>query len=177
MISTVYIHIRHSLFWYGHYGFCENSCNDEITVYRDKDKKEFLGYFEVITHCSLEYLINNEEDLEVDYPEFYKEIEEFLNSDNKVYYSYIYPRDKEDIDYQVRHSAPVNDKGHKPVYIYMWSKLSDYWNEDEIKKCVKILSKEFFNEEILNVEILDIPTYEKTEVSYNEDYVPLLKSE
>lgn len=175
MINTIYINIRHWLFWYGNYGFCENSCNDEITIYQDKDKKAFLGYFEVTTHKSLEYFINNEEVVESDYPELYKEIKEFLNSDNKIHYSYIYPRDKEDISDQVKHNAPVNDKGYKPIYIEMWSKLSDYWNAEEIKKCVKILGKEFYNEDIVNVKILDIPAYEETKLSYNEDYVPYIK--
>ncbi|NMM65859.1 hypothetical protein HBE96_25095 [Clostridium sp. P21] len=105
-----------------------------------------MGYFEITTHCSLEYLINNEEDnLEAAQPEFYREIIEFLNSDTKIHYTYIYPRDEEDISHQVKHNAPVNSKGYKPIYIEMWSKLSDYWDENEIKKCVKILGEKFFN--------------------------------
>lgn len=75
----------------------------------------------------------------------------------------------------MKHNAPVNKKGYKPIYIDMWSKLSDYWKEYEIKKCVKILMKGFFNKDIVNVEILDIPTYEELELSYNENYVPNIK--
>lgn len=171
MSNTVYVHIRHWLFWYGKYSFCEHSCNDEITIYKDKNKKELLGYFEITTYRSLEYFVNNEDGLELDDPELYFEIKKFLESDDKIYYSYIYPRCQEDIIDQVKHNAPINDKGYKPIYIDMWSKISDYWTEDEIKKCVKTLTKDFFSMNVDRVEILDIPTYKETKLSYNKDYI------
>lgn len=167
----MYVHIRHWLFWYGNYGFCDKSCEDEVTIYLDKDKATYLGCFEITTRASLQYHLNNEID-KLDETEFYNEIESFLENEREIYYSYIYPRDDEDIQYQVKHFAPTNGKGHKPIYIDMWSKLSDGLDINEIKKCVKILVKEFFHTDVLNVEILDIPTYEGTKVSYNLDYAP-----
>lgn len=174
MLDTLYVHIRHWLFWYGNYGFCDKSCNDEITIFADEEKSIELGYFEITTNVSLEYLLENEID-KLNDKEFYYEIENFLKSDSSIYYSYIYPRDKEDILNQVKHKAPVNIKGLKPVYIQMWTKLSQSWDIEEIKGCVKILAKEFLDLEINRVEILDTPTYEATRLSYEEDYAPYVK--
>jgi len=172
-MDTLYIHVRHWLFWYGVYAFCDKSCNDEITVYLDAEKQNELAYFEITTITSLEYLIHNEID-KLEDAELYNEVEEFLKSNSDIYYTYIYPRDDVDVLYQVKHYAPVNEKGHKPIYIEMWSKLVKCWDINEIKKCVKILAKEFLNEDISNVEILDIPTYEEARMSY-EKYMHHMK--
>jgi len=43
-MDTLYIHVRHWLFWYGVYGFCDKSCNDEVTVYLDAEKQNELAY-------------------------------------------------------------------------------------------------------------------------------------
>ncbi|MBY0088190.1 hypothetical protein HP567_012685 [Brevibacillus sp. M2.1A] len=107
--------------------------------------------------------------------EYCDEIEEFLNSKNDVHYSYIYPRDSEDVLHQVNHFAPINENGHKPIYIDMWSKLSTSWDIDGIKKSVRIIVKEFLHMEIDNVELLEIPTYEETKLSFQKDYEPFIK--
>lgn len=109
-MKTIYVHVRHSLFWYGVYGFCDKSRNDEITLYSDKEKHTFLGYFDLNTQASLTYVLNHELDRNEN-KEFCDEIEEFLNSDLDVGYSYIYPRDEEDLSDQVPHLAPINSKG------------------------------------------------------------------
>ena len=70
--------------------------------------------------------------------------------------------------YQVAHFAPLNRNNHKPVYIDMWTKHSDEFDTNEIKKCVKILVKEFFFENVSNVQFLDIPTYDETKNAYDE---------
>lgn len=102
------------------------------------------------------------------------EIEEFIRGNKDIVYSYIYPRDKEDLAYQVDHYAPINDKGHKPTYIYMWSRLSKYWDTNEIEKSTKILAMDFFNLDIERVELLEIPTYEETKLSFQRDYAPFI---
>lgn len=78
------------------------------------------------------------------------------------------------VAYQVDHYAPINDKGHKPTYIYMWSKLSKYWDTNEIEKSIKILAMDFFNLDIERVELLEIPTYEETKLSFQRDYAPFI---
>jgi hypothetical protein len=174
-MDTVYVHIRHWLFWYGNYGLYDKSCNDEITLYRDKDQTKYLGYFDIMTKTCLKYFLENNLDENED-NEFYNEVNDFLLSDKDVYFSYIYPRFTDDIENQVTHFAPANGKGHKPVYIYMWTKLSDRLDVTEIKKCVKILVKEFFHEDVKNIEILDIPTYDEAKLSYEEDYAPHIQN-
>jgi hypothetical protein len=169
-LDTVYVHIRHWAFWYGIYGFCDKSCNDEVTIYSDRDRTNFLGYFEITTINCLKYLLNNELDKEDD-AEYWNEIEDFLESEKDIDYSYIYPRDFEDITDQVKHFAPTNEKGEKPVYINMWTKQSESLDSDEIKNCVKIIVKEFFHGDVLNVEILGIPTYEETKLIFDEESI------
>lgn len=175
MLDTVYVHIRHMNFWFGEYGLCDKSCNDEITIYSDANRTNKMGCFDILTHISLAYLYNNELDLEEDY-DYKKEIEEFLRGDSQVVYDYIYPRDDESLLYQVNHFAPLNKNNHKPTYIYMWTKLSDELDINEIKKCVKILVKEFFLEDVSNVQFLDIPTYDETKNAYDE-IIGILKDE
>lgn len=175
VIDIVYVHVRHWLFWYGVYGLCDKSCNDEITLYADEEQKNFLGYFELTTEKCLKNLLEKELDKTED-KEYCDEIEEFLNSKNDIHYSYIYPRDCEDVLHQVNHFAPINENGNKPIYIDMWSKLSTSWDIDGIKKSVRILVKEFLHMEINNVELLEIPTYEETKLSFQKDYEPFIKS-
>ncbi|ETI69387.1 hypothetical protein BAVI_07381 [Neobacillus vireti LMG 21834] len=134
---------------------------DSLTKRRKFNGKFRLGYFEITTHIGLAYLYNNELNGQEDY-DYKKKIEEFLNDDSPIIYNYIYPRDDEDLLYQVDHFAPLNRNNHKPIYIDMWNKLSDELDINEIKKCVKILVKEFLHENIPNVELLDIPTYDET---------------
>lgn len=111
-IQTIYVRVRHWLFWYGVYGFCSKSCNDEITLYSDQGQN---------------------------------------------------------------HYAPTNVDGYKPVYIDMWTKLSKSWDIDEIKKSVRILAKDFLHLDKKNVELIEIPTFEETKLSYEQDYKPYVK--
>lgn len=92
-----------------------------------------------------------------------------------VGYSYIYPRDQEDISHQVTHSAPMNNNGHKPIYIYVWSKLSEAWDTSSIEKIVKIIANDFFLWNIEEVKFLKIPTYGETKESYQRDYKPYIQ--
>ncbi|MFB7142529.1 hypothetical protein ACFCYN_23235 [Gottfriedia sp. NPDC056225] len=172
-INTVYVNIRHMNFWYGHYNFCQKSCNDEVTIYSDENATESLGHFEITTKSSLEHLLKNVLDKKED-EEYYTEIETFVNSNSDIYYSFIYPRDDEDILHQVKNFAPTNKKNHKPIYIDMWTKTLESLDVLEIKNCVKIFIKEFFYKVVMNVEILEIPSYEQTKLSYQEDYLPFL---
>ncbi|AIQ60617.1 hypothetical protein PBOR_29495 [Paenibacillus borealis] len=174
IISTVYVKVRHWLFWYGVYGFCPTSCNDEITLYSDKELRNFLGYFELTTETSLRYLLDHELDKTED-KNYCEEIENFLNSQKVIHYSYIYPRNVEDVSDQVSHFAPINENGHKPVYIEMWSKLSRSWDIDQLKMSVRILAKDFLHMEICNVELLEVPTHEETRLSLQNEYKPFIK--
>jgi hypothetical protein len=138
MLDTIFVEIRHMNFWWGEFGFCDKSCNDEITIYSDAKKTNQLGYFEITTHKSLTY-IYNQELYDVDDESFKRIIEKFLNDESQIFYHYIYPKDDEDLMYQVSHFAPFNSNNHKPIYIDMWTKLSNTLDINEIKKCVKIL--------------------------------------
>ncbi|AIQ67771.1 hypothetical protein [Paenibacillus graminis] len=100
--------------------------------------------------------------------------ESFINGYEDIHYHYIYPRDLEDVSRQVPHSAPTNIDGYKPVYIDMWSKLSNYWDVDEIKKSIRIIAKDFLGLYTENVEFIDIPTFEETKLSYEQDYKPFV---
>lgn len=173
-IQTIYVRVRHWLFWYGTYGFCSKSRNDEITLYSDQDQKKFLGYFELTTVTGLMNLIKYDMDIIGDDKEYCDQIESFINGDEDIHYHYIYPRDLEDISHQVPHSAPTNIAGYKPVYIDMWTKLSESWDIDEIKNSVKIIAKDFFGLNVESVELIDIPTYEETKLSYEQDYKPFV---
>lgn len=173
-MSTIYVHVRHWLFWYGVYGFCGKSNNDEITLFRDKNKNDFLGYFDLSTERCLLEVQNELDQLDEANKEWYDEINQFIQGDQVIDYSYIYPRDVEDLAYQVDHSAPTNEKGHKPVYIYMWSKLSKYWDVSEIEKSVKVLSKNFLDMEVQEIVWLEVPTYEEAKISYEQDYAPYI---
>lgn len=61
--------------------FCDKSCNDEISIYLDKEQNTLLGYFEITTKKSLQYLLDHEID-KSDEPEFYSEIQSFLKAKN-----------------------------------------------------------------------------------------------
>ena len=67
--TTVYVNVRHWLFWYGVYGFCNKSANDEITIYADEAKSIRLGYFDLMTEPCLAYTLKHELD-RVDDEEF-----------------------------------------------------------------------------------------------------------
>ncbi|MFF2155190.1 hypothetical protein ACFVVQ_07750 [Paenibacillus chitinolyticus] len=173
-MKTVFVHVRHWLFWYGVYGFCDKSCNDEITLYKDEEKDNFLGYFDLLTQPCLISLLNHDLD-KIEDKEFCTEIEEFINGNLDVGYSYIFPRDEEDISHQVTHFAPMNNNGHKPTYIYVWSKLSKAWDTGSIEQIVKIIASDFFLLNIEEVQFLEIPTYEETKLSYQRDYEPYIQ--
>ncbi|MCY9665531.1 hypothetical protein M5X11_11240 [Paenibacillus alginolyticus] len=173
-IQTIYARVRHWLFWYGTYGFCSKSSNDEITLYSDQDQKKFLGYFELTTVTGLINLLKYDMDIIGDDKEYRDEIESFINGDEDIHYHYIYPRDVEDVSRQVPHSAPTNVDGYKPVYIDMWTKISKSWDIDEIMTNVRIIAKDFLGLNIENVELIDIPTYEETKISYEQDYKPFV---
>lgn len=173
-MTTIYVRVRHWLFWYGVHGFCAKSCNDEITVYADKDgeRHHLLGYFELTTARCLRNLLEHDLD-PVDDQAYREEIEAFLQDESMdIAYRYLYPRDEEDASYQVKHRAPLNENGHKPTYIHMWSKRSEAWDEEQISKTAKMLAGEFLQMEIAGVEFIDPPSYEETEASYRRDYEP-----
>jgi hypothetical protein len=165
-LKKVYVDVRHSLFWYGVYGFCEKSGHDEVVIYSDLERNNKLAYFEITAKKSLEYLIT-EEDESITIRE---EIKQFLDSSDEVYYYYIYPRDEEDLLDQVKHQAPLNDKGQKPVYIDAWFKHIRNFDLETLGESVKVLMKKFFDEEIDEVEVLDWPDYEEMKMEYEEDY-------
>ncbi|GLX68183.1 hypothetical protein [Paenibacillus glycanilyticus] len=178
MISIkVYVHVRHWTFWYGVYGLDDKSWNDEITIYADPEMNQLLGYYDLMTGQGLNQLINGDDLDPVDDADYIKEIRSFLDGDSDIAYSYIYPRDKSDLVHQVNHFAPVNDNGHKPIYIRMWSKQAAAWDIEEIKKATKVLGHEFLHEEIDEIEIPDQPTYEETKRSYDEDFAPYMNME
>ncbi|MFD2115186.1 hypothetical protein ACFSTH_05655 [Paenibacillus yanchengensis] len=139
----------------------------------DKEKNKFLAYFDLLTQSCLENLLSNDLDKVAD-KEYWDEIEGFIKDKKDIDYSYIYPRNEDDISYQVEHFAPMNEKQHKPVYIYVWSKLSKDWDIQSIENIVKILAKNFLHMNIEEVELLETPTYEETKVSYERDYEPYL---
>ncbi|UKS26607.1 hypothetical protein LOZ80_34690 [Paenibacillus sp. HWE-109] len=119
-------------------------------------------------------LLKYDMDIIGDDKEYCAEIESFINGDRDIHYHYIYPRDLEDVSRQVPHSAPTNIDGYKPVYIDMWTKLSKSWDNDEIKSSVRIIAKDFLGLNIENVELINIPTYEETKLSYEQDYKPFV---
>jgi hypothetical protein len=167
-LETVYVTIRYGNFWWGEYGLCDKEGNDEVAIYSDPNEEHQIGYFDISTHVcktyDLEDLLDNYED-DIRYK---KRIEGFLNGDAEIYYHYYYPRDEEDIAYQVNHAAPLNENGHKPTYINMWTKLSDGLDTNTIKDHVKIFAKDFLNMDVENVIFLDVPTFEETKESYCE---------
>ncbi|BFT74365.1 hypothetical protein PAENIP36_58070 [Paenibacillus sp. P36] len=122
----------------------------------------------------LRHLLKYDMDIIGDDKEYCDEIKSFINGDEDIHYHYIYPRDLEDVSRQVPHSAPTNTDGYKPVYIDMWTKLSISWDIDEIKTSVRIIAKDFLGLNIENVELIDIPTYEETKLSYEQDYKPFV---
>ncbi|WNS43091.1 hypothetical protein [Paenibacillus sp. MMS20-IR301] len=171
-ILTTYVRVRHWLFWYGVYGFCSKSQNDEITLYSDENQTNFLGYFELTTVTCLINLLEYDMDI-IEYDkEYCNKIESFIHGDEDIHYHYIYPRDLEDVSSQVPHSAPRNIDGYKPVYINMWSKLFQSWGLDEIKKSVRIIARDFLGLNTENVEFIAIPSFEETKLSYEQDYKP-----
>ncbi|WP_028552124.1 hypothetical protein [Paenibacillus sp. UNC451MF] len=119
-------------------------------------------------------LIKYDMDIIGDDKEYCDEIESFINGNEDINYHYIYPRDVEDVSRQVPHSAPTNIDGYKSVYIDMWTKIFKPWDIDEIKNSVRIIAKDFLGLNIENVELIDIPTYEETKISYEQDYKPFV---
>ncbi|WP_116188385.1 hypothetical protein [Paenibacillus taihuensis] len=103
---------------------------------------------------------------------YYSAIESFINGSLDVGYSYIYPRDEEDLLHQVDHFTPKNDKGHKPIYIFVWSKLSLHWDVASITDIVKVLASEFLHMSVEEVQLIRIATYEETKLAYERDYKP-----
>ncbi|GMK37229.1 hypothetical protein PCCS19_02820 [Paenibacillus sp. CCS19] len=170
-VTTIYVHIRHWHFWWGVYGFTRRSCNDEITLYLDQEGIKRIAYFDLMTLPGLLNHYNNdfEDDDYTDDKEYIEEIQAFIDGDIDIGYSYIYPRDTEDESYQVDHSAPLNEKGHKPTYIYVWSKLAEAWDMESITAHVHLLARQFLQIEVENVVFLDQPSYEDTKAVYDEE--------
>ncbi|WP_336783390.1 hypothetical protein [Paenibacillus illinoisensis] len=133
-----------------------------------------MGYFELTTVIGLTNLLRYDMDIIGDDKEYCDEINRFIYGDEDIYYCYTYPRDGEDVSYQVTHAAPTNMEGYKPIYIDMWSKLSQSWDIDEVKKHINIIAKDFLGLNTVNIEFIDIPSFEETKISYEQDYKPFV---
>ncbi|MBD3919456.1 hypothetical protein H8B09_11890 [Paenibacillus sp. PR3] len=170
-INTIYVHIRHWAFWWGVHGFTNKSCNDEITLYSDQEKTNRVAYFDLWTLPCLIHHLNEELSDNESYEDnkYLEDIQAFIHGDKKMDYSYLYPKDDGDAEYQVKHSGPMNEQGHKPTYIYVWSKLTEAWDMESIAEHVQILARHFLQMEVGRVVFLDQPTYEETQVVYEEE--------
>ena len=107
-MKTVYVTNRYENFWWGEYGLFDQEGNDEVAIYSDPNEEHQIGYFDISTHECLTYSLEDLLDNYEDDIEYKKTIDGFLNGDADIYYHYYYPRDLEDIAYQVNHDAPLN---------------------------------------------------------------------
>lgn len=164
----VYIKIRHWNFWYGVYGLTVKSHNDEFWMYADVEAKVLLGYFDVSTKICLENtlesnLLNEDEK---------KTLRDFYNKDDEILFEYIYPYDQSEKGFDLLH-APKNMNMDKPNYINVWFKTVYGWDMDTIRKCAKVLACKFLHKNV-EVQILDIPSYEETKINFKKCWEPLL---
>jgi hypothetical protein len=165
---TIYIKIRHYLFWYGQYRLCGKSCSDEFWVYADRKEQTELAYFDVNTKGNLEYWISPEGAAELDDPKWVAELKDFYNSDDQLHYMFLYPENEQEFSFSDL-LVPRNEKGLYPDYIYVYTKRDDGWDIDSISECAKNLVELFLKIDVDHVEMLDIPTYEETKISFLED--------
>jgi len=165
---TIYVKIKHFLFWYGQYKLCGKSCCDEFWVYADREQQTELAYFEVNTNGELEYWISPEGADELDDPEWLAELQDFYYSNEQIHYMFLYPKNEYEFSFS-NLLVPKNDKGLYPNYIDVWTKRAEGWDIESISECAKELVKTFLRIDADNVEILEIPTYEETKKLFLED--------
>lgn len=164
---TIYIKIRHFLFWYGQYQLCDKSCNDEFWVYADKNEQTELAYFDVSTKASLEYWISPEGAEELDDPKWVAELKDFYNSDDPWHFMFLYPENEDEFSFS-NLLVPRNEKGLYPDYIDVYTKREGGWDIESICECAKELMKIFLKMDVDYVEMLDVPTFEETKNSFLE---------
>jgi hypothetical protein len=154
------------------YCLCDKSRNDEITLYSDQERNDRLADFDLLTlPCLIDHLNNELDDTDgTEDSKYIEEIRAFISGSKDIGFSYLYPRDQEDESYQVSHDGPLNENGHKPTYIHVWSKRVEAWDMASISDHVRILAKQFLQLEVGDIVFLDIPSYEETRASFEEDY-------
>jgi hypothetical protein len=162
IIDTIYIKNDTVNFWWGEYNLCDIS-DEEIYIYLDKKCKKRIGHVDIYTKPTVQYILD-EHDNEKD---FIKKAQKFLQGDSYMY-DYIYPRDLNDrLFHQVKHNAPKDSRGLKPIYIMMWYP-EDKLNVSELKKCTKIFMKDAYEVDVLNVDLVSVTSYEEAKKSYEE---------
>lgn len=151
--------------WWGIYGLTEKVGWEDLNIFYENGEQ--VGVFCLNTKG---YLRANLDDLKSkpSESEFAKAVEDYLN-DNKFYYWYYYGKREDEDFYEVPYEfAPRNEKGVKPRFM-------DIWHPDEnigistIKTAVKEFGRKFLNQEITNIKIENVETFEEAIKSFEEN--------
>ena len=151
MNEKVYVSVRHHNFWWGVYGFCEETDWEDALIYSEPD---FTGTpvarFCLCARTHLED-VNR---LELKYPEnefLIKTIKQFLLG-NKAQYHYWYDDPEDDDFWEVPYEAPRNRYNSKPSYIEYWHP-SEGLNLQILEESVILFCKKFLHKENIVVDI------------------------
>jgi len=161
---NIYVDVRHLDFWWGFYGFCNNTSWEDMVLYR----KWGRGYRKLAWTCicTKPYFESGLEDLrdDPDEQEFVGEIVEFLES-NKIEYHYYYDKANDMDFYEVPYEAQRNENNIKPRSIETWYP-SNGVDKNVLDICARAFCKQFLDIQADRVEFKKVVLFEEAFNSY-----------
>ena len=162
----IYVDVMHFDFWWGIYGFCNNTSWEDIILYRKwGNGYRKLGWTCICTRPYFESALEDLKD-DPDEKEFVKEIAEFLDG-CQIKYNYFYDKVDDTDFYEVLYEAQRNEYNIKPRSIETWYP-SNGVDKNVLYDCVKIFCKKFLGIEVNCIEFKEVISFEDALESYME---------
>lgn len=163
---NIYIDVRHLDFWWGYYGFCNNTSWEDMILYRKWGKSYRKLAWTCI--CTKPYFESGLEDLrdDPDENEFVEKIVEFLES-KKISYHYYYDKPDDTDFYEVQYEAQRNENNIKPRSIETWYP-SNGVDKNVLDICARSFCKQFLDIQVDRVEFKEVISFEDALNSYIE---------
>lgn len=164
---NIYVDVRHLNFWWGIYGFCNNTSWEDMVIYR----KWGRGYRKLAWTCicTKTYFENGLDDLknDPDEKEFVEKIIEFLDS-GQIRYHFYYDKPNDTDFYEVPYEAQRNENNFKPCSIETWYP-SNGVDKEVLNNCARNFCEKFLGLEVDSVDFKEVVSFEKARNSYLED--------
>lgn len=162
----IYIQVTHLNFWWGYYGFCNNTSWEDMIIYRKWGK----GYRKLAWSCicTKPYFERGLDDLkdDPDEKEFVAEIIDFLEC-GEIRYHYYYDKPNDADLYEVPYEAKRDDNNIKPSPIETWYPCNGV-DKDVLSICARAFCKQFLGIEVESVELNEVVSFEDALNSYIE---------
>ncbi len=163
---NIYVDVRHLDFWWGFYGFCNNTSWEDMVLYQ----KWGRGYRKLAWTCicTKPYFESGLEDLrdDPDEKEFVEGIVEFLEG-NKIEYHYCYDKANDTDFYEVPYEAQRNQNNIKPRSIETWYP-SNGVDKNVLDICARAFCKQFLDIQVDGVKFKKVVLFEEAFKTYME---------